>query len=170
MLAERWRVHYNTVRPHSSLGYRPPAPAAWLTNNTGHGEVESNTLPTSPHPRRRLLNSELRYTNYPAGTKNRADQNYAIDIPYGRKLLSFHNPHALIKGLDQEPESDWPNVQMVHICFQIMVGCGSLLSLFALLAGWLTWRRPPLINHKPYLKALVLVSPLVSSHWRRDGW
>jgi len=22
----RWRHHYNTVRPHSSLGYRPPAP------------------------------------------------------------------------------------------------------------------------------------------------
>jgi putative transposase len=21
-----WRHHYNTVRPHSSLGYRPPAP------------------------------------------------------------------------------------------------------------------------------------------------
>jgi cytochrome bd ubiquinol oxidase subunit I len=85
---------------------------------------------------------------------------YAIDIPYGLSLLSFHNPHALIKGLDQEPESDWPNVRMVHICFQIMVGCGSLLSLFAILAGWLTWRRPPLINHKPFLKALVLVSPL----------
>lgn len=26
VLIERWRVHYNTVRPHSSLGYRPPAP------------------------------------------------------------------------------------------------------------------------------------------------
>jgi len=25
---ERWRKQYNTVRPHSSLGYRPPAPAA----------------------------------------------------------------------------------------------------------------------------------------------
>jgi transposase InsO family protein len=25
VLAERWRVHYNTIRPHSSLGYRPPA-------------------------------------------------------------------------------------------------------------------------------------------------
>ena len=23
---EEWRKHYNTVRPHSSLGYRPPAP------------------------------------------------------------------------------------------------------------------------------------------------
>ncbi|MEL6396647.1 MAG: transposase, partial [Planctomycetota bacterium] len=26
VLIERWRQHYNTVRPHSSLGYRPPAP------------------------------------------------------------------------------------------------------------------------------------------------
>jgi putative transposase len=34
VLAERWRVHYNTVRPHSSLGYRPPAPEAWLTSTT----------------------------------------------------------------------------------------------------------------------------------------
>ena len=22
----RWRCHYNTIRPHSALGYRPPAP------------------------------------------------------------------------------------------------------------------------------------------------
>ena len=28
VLIERWREHYNTVRPHSSLGYRPPAPEA----------------------------------------------------------------------------------------------------------------------------------------------
>ncbi|MEL6412109.1 MAG: integrase core domain-containing protein, partial [Pseudomonadota bacterium] len=26
ILIEEWRIHYNTVRPHSSLGYRPPAP------------------------------------------------------------------------------------------------------------------------------------------------
>jgi putative transposase len=26
VLIERWRRHYNTKRPHSSLGYRPPAP------------------------------------------------------------------------------------------------------------------------------------------------
>jgi putative transposase len=23
---EKWRVEYNTRRPHSALGYRPPAP------------------------------------------------------------------------------------------------------------------------------------------------
>ncbi|MFO0831252.1 MAG: IS3 family transposase [Phycisphaerales bacterium] len=26
VLIERWRKHYNTISPHSSLGYRPPAP------------------------------------------------------------------------------------------------------------------------------------------------
>ena len=30
ILIERWRKDYNTIRPHSSLGYRPPAPQAWL--------------------------------------------------------------------------------------------------------------------------------------------
>ena len=28
ILIERWRVEYNTERPHSALGYRPPAPVA----------------------------------------------------------------------------------------------------------------------------------------------
>jgi len=31
VLTERWRVHYNTQRLHSSLGYQPPAPEAVLT-------------------------------------------------------------------------------------------------------------------------------------------
>jgi transposase InsO family protein len=31
VLIERWRMEYNTFRPHSSLNYRPPAPEAILT-------------------------------------------------------------------------------------------------------------------------------------------
>jgi putative transposase len=31
VLIERWRVEYNTIRPHSALGYRPPAPEAEKT-------------------------------------------------------------------------------------------------------------------------------------------
>jgi transposase InsO family protein len=30
VLIERWRLHYNRVRPHSALRYRPPAPEARL--------------------------------------------------------------------------------------------------------------------------------------------
>ena len=26
IVIEQWRQHYNTIRPHSALGYRPPAP------------------------------------------------------------------------------------------------------------------------------------------------
>ena len=26
IMTERWRTHYNTIRPHSSLGGQPPAP------------------------------------------------------------------------------------------------------------------------------------------------
>jgi transposase InsO family protein len=28
IVIEKWRVQYNTKRPHSALGYSPPAPAA----------------------------------------------------------------------------------------------------------------------------------------------
>jgi transposase InsO family protein len=28
IIIEQWRKHYNTKRPHSALGYRPPAPEA----------------------------------------------------------------------------------------------------------------------------------------------
>lgn len=30
ILIEMWRRQYNTIRPHSALGYRPPAPAAFV--------------------------------------------------------------------------------------------------------------------------------------------
>jgi putative transposase len=39
VLIERWRMEYNTFRPHSSLNYRPPAPEAilttWIVRNDG---------------------------------------------------------------------------------------------------------------------------------------
>ena len=34
----RWRREYNTIRPHSSLGYKPPAPEA-VMSNTGHAHM-----------------------------------------------------------------------------------------------------------------------------------
>ena len=30
VLIERWRRHYNHLRPHSAFGYRPPAPETRL--------------------------------------------------------------------------------------------------------------------------------------------
>jgi transposase InsO family protein len=35
VLIAQWRCHYNTLRPHSALGYRPPAPEAMLSRPAG---------------------------------------------------------------------------------------------------------------------------------------
>lgn len=34
IVIEQWRKHYNTKRPHSSLGYRPPAPQTYSPTTT----------------------------------------------------------------------------------------------------------------------------------------
>ena len=47
-LAESAAGEYNTERPHSSLGYRPPAPQAILPKQLGHGDMEN--APRFPHP------------------------------------------------------------------------------------------------------------------------
>ncbi len=50
MLIEQWRSEYNTIRPHSSLGYRPPAPPAMTGAVTRRDAVEacSAALRTPP--------------------------------------------------------------------------------------------------------------------------
>jgi hypothetical protein len=43
VVIEQWRVQYNTRRPHSSLGYRPPAPQTILPKEMGYGDMENAT-------------------------------------------------------------------------------------------------------------------------------
>jgi cytochrome bd ubiquinol oxidase subunit I len=92
--------------------------------------------------------------------EKRRTTRYALEIPHGLSLLAFHNPNAVVKGLDDFPEENWPRVVLVHISFQLMVGFGSLLTLVALLGAWLAWKRKPLSSHRNYLKLLVLCGPL----------
>ena len=50
VLIEGWRVHYNTVRPHSALGYRPPAPEAITVRRPAAGSAtwpEDSTPPAA---------------------------------------------------------------------------------------------------------------------------
>jgi putative transposase len=37
VLVEGWRKEYNRFRPHSSLGYRPPAPEAYEVEKFAQG-------------------------------------------------------------------------------------------------------------------------------------
>jgi putative transposase len=40
VVIEQWRQHYNRVRPHSALGYRPPAPETMVTKLTMESRIE----------------------------------------------------------------------------------------------------------------------------------
>ena len=46
VLIEQWRRHYNEVRPHSSLGYRPPAPQVVVS---GKGDQPDESIFHSIH-------------------------------------------------------------------------------------------------------------------------
>jgi transposase InsO family protein len=46
VLIETWRRHYNTVRPHSSLGYLPPAPEAATPPLPASGFASLHLRPT----------------------------------------------------------------------------------------------------------------------------
>ncbi len=50
VLIERWRQHYNTVRPHSALGYRPPAPVTIAPNRTDPACAMDGLQPDQPFP------------------------------------------------------------------------------------------------------------------------
>lgn len=50
IVIEQWRRHYNTVRPHSSLGYRPPAPEALQWPAAQSGPATPATPAVAPRP------------------------------------------------------------------------------------------------------------------------
>ena len=85
---------------------------------------------------------------------------WAIEVPYGLSLLAHHDPHARIVGLNDIPRDLWPNPVIVHLAFQIMVGCGMVMALLAVVAGYLAWRRRALAERRWLLRSLVLASPL----------
>ncbi len=45
ILIEQWRKHYNTIRPHSALGYQPPAPQTIKIKPTLHDYMQTITDP-----------------------------------------------------------------------------------------------------------------------------
>jgi cytochrome d ubiquinol oxidase subunit I len=85
---------------------------------------------------------------------------YALEIPYGLSFLAFHDPHAVVQGLDSVPRADRPPVHVVHMAFQIMVACGSVLSGVAVLGAFLAWRRRGLPDQRWFLRLLVACGPL----------
>jgi cytochrome d ubiquinol oxidase subunit I len=86
---------------------------------------------------------------------------YAIHLPDLLSLMAFHDPRALVRGLDSFPQSDWPNpLTPVHLAFQIMVGAGFAMTALGLWAGWRLFHGRTIYSSDWFLCALVAASPL----------
>jgi cytochrome d ubiquinol oxidase subunit I len=83
---------------------------------------------------------------------------WGVEIPKLLSLLAFHNPNAVVKGLNIVPLADQPPVNVVRISFQTMVGIGTLLALLALVYLFLRFRRRGL--PRLVLWAVVAAGPL----------
>jgi cytochrome d ubiquinol oxidase subunit I len=85
---------------------------------------------------------------------------YALKIPGGLSLLAHGSTSATVIGLDHFPEQDWPFVPIVHISFQVMVGCGFAMMAVALAALWFNRKPGGFEQRRWLLKILVAASPL----------
>jgi hypothetical protein len=50
VVIESWRRHYNQVRPHASLGYRPPAPEVFVPAFAAWPAAQSRPAPPAMLP------------------------------------------------------------------------------------------------------------------------
>ncbi len=89
-----------------------------------------------------------------------AETPYAIEIPRALSVLAFHDPAAVVTGLDAFPRADWPPVAATHVAFQVMVGLGAFMALVAAWAAVLAWRGRDLARHRWLLRALVAAAPM----------
>lgn len=85
---------------------------------------------------------------------------WAIEIPYMLSLLAWHDPQALVQGLEAFPRELWPNVPMTHIAFQVMVASGAILLAASAWYAWTWWRkRDALVDDRRLLWGVVVAAP-----------
>lgn len=66
--------------------------------------------------------------------------NYSFKIPKLLSYLSFGSTSAEIKGLDQVPQKDWPNVKVVFQTYRLMIAMWSAMLLCCGLTLYFWWK------------------------------
>ncbi len=89
----------------------------------------------------------------------------AIEIPGALSFLLHGDPTAVVQGVDAVPPDERPPLAIVHLAFQIMIGCGTVMAALSLWGGWRWWRRKrgdgrALPDDRRFLTALILAGPL----------
>jgi cytochrome d ubiquinol oxidase subunit I len=83
-----------------------------------------------------------------------------IEIPKLLSLLAYHDPNAVVRGLDAVPADERPPVNVVRVAFQTMVGIGTLLAVIGVVYLFVRVRRRRLPESAWFYRALVVAGPL----------
>ena len=83
---------------------------------------------------------------------------YAIEIPGGLSFIATGDSSAEVPGLDQVEPHDWPNIELTHLAFQVMVGLGSAMAAASLWALFALGRKR-LYDSRALLRLLAIVTP-----------
>lgn len=85
----------------------------------------------------------------------------SIEIPKLLSYLADGRFNAKIQGLDAVPRADWPNVPVVHLAFDVMVGSGILMIALPVWFWLLYWRHGRTVpNSRLILLTAALTGPL----------
>ncbi|GFO56157.1 cytochrome ubiquinol oxidase subunit I [Geomonas sp. Red276] len=103
-------------------------------------------------------NAPLHLISFP-DESNQCNLVSALPVPSLLSILAFHDPNAVIKGINSFPKSERPPVTPVFLSFRLMVGLGTLFILFAALGLWFS-KRGTLEKNRWFLTILVWFIPL----------
>jgi cytochrome d ubiquinol oxidase subunit I len=85
---------------------------------------------------------------------------FGIGIPKMLSVLAFHDPNARVEGLDAVAPDERPPVNIVRICFQAMVGIGTLLAILGAIVLYFRVRRRRLPEWRWFYYGLAAAGPL----------
>src|SRR5207248_2192149 len=88
IVIESWRRHYNTVRPHASIGYRAPAPEVFVPALAAWPAAQPRPAPPAMLPLvpRSTLNQHLNRTTNRAPITNGISHRLSIRTPRERSM------------------------------------------------------------------------------------
>ncbi len=93
---------------------------------------------------------------------------HSIGIPSLLSFLAFHDFNAEVKGLDQFPKEDWPNVRVLFWSFRLMLASWGVMAFIGFIGLYL-WYKDRLINQR-WLLYLMTVSAIVPQIGNQAGW
>jgi cytochrome d ubiquinol oxidase subunit I len=93
-----------------------------------------------------------------------------VEIPDMLSLLAFHNPNAVVTGLNSVPEQDQPHaINTIRYSFHAMVGVGTVLALLGAFFVFM-WARHRRLPRSKWFYRLVAISGVLSIIALEAGW